>query len=1189
MRADGLHCCLLQLRPKAESYKLRTANWKFCYNLDTSLFERLANSERRGVPVHTLQSQRRMHPEISQLVRLAVYPTLKDATEVVGAYPPVKGFPGAGRLIWLDHTEPEDGARAKQAGDVHEASRSASNKHEAEWVVAIVKYLLLQGYAESDEHGRPQVVVLTPYVGQLKLLMTMLRQTHRLEISDKDKEELERAGLSDDDSTPVDDPGDDLGDGPDDAAGDSAPGGGGHAKLARLRRTALSASVRVATVDNFQGEEANVVVISMTRSRGRSIGFLAELNRVNVMLSRARHGMIMVGNADHLRSRCRKTWAAILDHLDDEGVISPVLTLACPNHPDNERPAGRPEDIDLLAPDGGCMRRCAFKLPCGHVCRRWCHTNDPGHTSELAMCEEACLRLRPCGHACSRLCGEDCGVCDHRMGEEQGDLALGLPCGHTMNSYVCHQAQSPSTVKCEAPTAVIAPDCGHENELPCHQAVQVERGVRPCALGCDWALPCGHKCPNPKCCVSTVAVKARKKGKQSSGTVSHMPCTSACGRTHQECGHICKLMCHEHKTSSSAQPGGGDSGGAAVVRICPPCQQTCDNRCVHGRCEQLCSAECMPCLHPCTWECPHAGKCELPCGVPCVRAPCDKRCTKELECGHQCPSVCGERCPDRKYCLEPGCSTDEDVARQVVDYVEFTPFADHTLETTGDLLLVLPCGHACTVETLDNIAGMGGFFQSQSDEYAPLTADAAAGTGADDVLDLTAAAPLSALSCNHWIGVKPRPQAAVTTPQCPTCRHRICDVQRYNRPVKTGVLNMLQKQMLLEWQSKLLHAQHEIESLDHKLGNGFANAGAGAGAGTGAGTGAGAQLLPTTCEAWQAIANATDWLDPAMLGLERVVGLKPEPVATCDEMTTNAPPFVFDATETVAQLLRDVIHSVAESPLKRLYDGAQVAMMKVEDAATVTSLDVGACADLEAVRSVIPNTCLKPALQARVLGCHVLSRTCMLLLRWLLDSVPDGTPKPSCHKRAVQSLSAIVRRCERTVAAAAGEASHAKLATWASQLATQRCHMACGWIMSLIRCSPAHFSLASHTRDELKQWLEQLSKEPRVLSECRDVLARAQEGLDTAVGISDAELREVVQAMQPELGRTYRGNGHWYQCPNGHIYTIGECGGAMEQSRCPECGAAIGGGSHTLVGGNAPAHRVEGLRPGDTYHWRPTN
>jgi hypothetical protein len=48
-------------------------------------------------------------------------------------------------------------------------------------------------------------------------------------------------------------------------------------------------------------------------------------------------------------------------------------------------------------------------------------------------------------------------------------------------------------------------------------------------------------------------------------------------------------------------------------------------------------------------------------------------------------------------------------------------------------------------------------------------------------------------------------------------------------------------------------------------------------------------------------------------------------------------------------------------------------------------------------------------------------------------------------------------------------------------------------------------------------------------------------------------------------------SGHLYQCPNGHVYTIGECGGAMQASRCPECGAVIGGGSHQLAGGNAPA------------------
>ena len=44
--------------------------------------------------------------------------------------------------------------------------------------------------------------------------------------------------------------------------------------------------------------------------------------------------------------------------------------------------------------------------------------------------------------------------------------------------------------------------------------------------------------------------------------------------------------------------------------------------------------------------------------------------------------------------------------------------------------------------------------------------------------------------------------------------------------------------------------------------------------------------------------------------------------------------------------------------------------------------------------------------------------------------------------------------------------------------------------------------------------------------------------------------------------------GHWYKCPNGHIYAIGDCGGAMEQRSCPECGVIIGGRDHTLAQGN---------------------
>jgi hypothetical protein len=51
-------------------------------------------------------------------------------------------------------------------------------------------------------------------------------------------------------------------------------------------------------------------------------------------------------------------------------------------------------------------------------------------------------------------------------------------------------------------------------------------------------------------------------------------------------------------------------------------------------------------------------------------------------------------------------------------------------------------------------------------------------------------------------------------------------------------------------------------------------------------------------------------------------------------------------------------------------------------------------------------------------------------------------------------------------------------------------------------------------------------------------------------------------------------SGHWYQCRNGHPYYIGECGGAMQRSHCPECGEAVGGSSHQLEATN---RQVEGV------------
>jgi len=61
------------------------------------------------------------------------------------------------------------------------------------------------------------------------------------------------------------------------------------------------------------------------------------------------------------------------------------------------------------------------------------------------------------------------------------------------------------------------------------------------------------------------------------------------------------------------------------------------------------------------------------------------------------------------------------------------------------------------------------------------------------------------------------------------------------------------------------------------------------------------------------------------------------------------------------------------------------------------------------------------------------------------------------------------------------------------------------------------------------------------------------------------------KAIFSAMGLAANARGHWYTCPNGHVYAIGECGGAMQQSSCPECGATVGGGNHTLAPGNSGA------------------
>jgi regulator of nonsense transcripts 1 len=77
--------------------------------------------------------------------------------------------------------------------------------------------------------------------------------------------------------------------------------------------------MKIATVDSFQGGECDYIVMSCVRN-GRGIGFVKDERRLNVSLTRARFGLVIVGNKGTL-SRDSQTWHALCRHFEAKGLM----------------------------------------------------------------------------------------------------------------------------------------------------------------------------------------------------------------------------------------------------------------------------------------------------------------------------------------------------------------------------------------------------------------------------------------------------------------------------------------------------------------------------------------------------------------------------------------------------------------------------------------------------------------------------------------------------------------------------------------------------------------------------------------------------------------------------------------------------------------------------------------------------
>ncbi|KAG9127476.1 hypothetical protein FRC07_013285 [Ceratobasidium sp. 392] len=214
----------LQLRPNLVNYKLSVDNRDTgkIYQFDRSLMERLSDS---GLHMSRLDVQRRMRPDISSLIRNTLYPGLID-NPCVENYPDVRGMNK--NMYFLSHCYRESGG-----GD---DSVSKYNQYEVDMIYAFVKHLLRQGCYGTSAPASGTIVILSAYLGQIPKLHAKFKGEITTIVDERDIDQLAECGLE--------------------------------ADIAMVEQVELSKRVLIRTLDNFQGEEGDIVILSLARNAG---------------------------------------------------------------------------------------------------------------------------------------------------------------------------------------------------------------------------------------------------------------------------------------------------------------------------------------------------------------------------------------------------------------------------------------------------------------------------------------------------------------------------------------------------------------------------------------------------------------------------------------------------------------------------------------------------------------------------------------------------------------------------------------------------------------------------------------------------------------------------------------------------------------------------------------------------------
>ncbi|XP_057968938.1 uncharacterized protein LOC131158231 isoform X2 [Malania oleifera] len=259
LRSNGTKCIMVGDPKQLPATVLSNVASKFQYQC--SMFERL---QRAGYPVTMLTKQYRMHPEICRFPSLHFYDSkLLNGDQMSSKSATFHETPGLGPYIFFDVVGGKE-LRGKNSGAL-----SLYNEQEAD---AAVEILMFFSQRYPSEFVGERIGIITPYKCQLSLLRSRFSS----------------------------------------AFGPS-----------------VTADMEFNTVDGFQGREVDILVLSTVRAAGScstetginssSIGFVADVRRMNVALTRAKLSLWILGNAKTLNTN--HSWAALVKDAKERNLI----------------------------------------------------------------------------------------------------------------------------------------------------------------------------------------------------------------------------------------------------------------------------------------------------------------------------------------------------------------------------------------------------------------------------------------------------------------------------------------------------------------------------------------------------------------------------------------------------------------------------------------------------------------------------------------------------------------------------------------------------------------------------------------------------------------------------------------------------------------------------------------------------